>query len=851
MKLIYFAIYISLISHIFNCHSMDLNNDAYYNALDYEDDDELDYYNDNTFPSDHSDFTVYFDAFGPDSYDYVQTTPSNDSSHAWDPMPNQIESAFDDSIRQNTEQGMQGWQQDLQNNYEYSQNHPQETSNVELPKEAMETQAPTPPTIPLWDTIGSTENLVKSEEGKQLLDARIEQLKDQTSGIFSLASKELKKELNFLEKVQSGEVSQLMILVQGGQITQACWTFEQLCKIWPYKHQAHFLVSRGYHSGEDRLVRLLGRVDLMKQVEVTLVSRPDYLALSPEAQYRFTHYKKEYIANQQHGNVAFLNKEFNHLYKLLHSKEYRDDKATLAQYLYLKLMLADPITNINATVAHGPQKKAIQEIRSLSHQIDFYFAKNNITDPEVKYAHMIESGMLEKYNNVQRLLEARPDFAQIMESGLIKGSYSVMEVGKALRENSDLLAICQQYEFQHTGHLKTRIDQLEKIKFGPSTAVYQEYNIAPKICSFMLDHGLKAQDYRYCYGDRLAQALHQEHLNIIEQTAALDPSSVTYAYTDCILSMVDAARELNQAGEPLKAMNVSDVCWTIFECGTAICEGIVQGAVGAIIDIIDHPISTAATLAFAPQLLAYQISKVALDLADIGLTSLMDKDLGKQKWDDYIKPLNDCINIITSSEVALQDKLRLGASITTQLLVQRKVLNGLGKFYNITKARAVEFVKNNPMATPEQYLVTADGRMLRAGNEPHNNNLNLRKGNGNGGGSGNRNQNKLETNNSNVKWIDHGWKHKPPRNMPWKKIVESTATGPAKYKPEINIKQLELHAWENGAFVSNGKNYKVFKCKDIIGAKWGKETQYIRVECSSNKIHGHPISEQEYLRYIK
>jgi hypothetical protein len=48
-----------------------------------------------------------------------------------------------------------------------------------------------------------------------------------------------------------------------------------------------------------------------------------------------------------------------------------------------------------------------------------------------------------------------------------------------------------------------------------------------------------------------------------------------------------------------------------------------------------------------------------------------------------------------------------------------------------------------------------------------------------------------------------------------------------------------------------GKNYKVFKCDRIIGAKSGKETCYIRVECSANTIHGHPILESDYLWYLK
>lgn len=37
----------------------------------------------------------------------------------------------------------------------------------------------------------------------------------------------------------------------------------------------------------------------------------------------------------------------------------------------------------------------------------------------------------------------------------------------------------------------------------------------------------------------------------------------------------------------------------------------------------------------------------------------------------------------------------------------------------------------------------------------------------------------------------------------------------------------------------------------VLGATDGKETEYIRIENSANTIHGHPISQTEYIRLIK
>ena len=103
-----------------------------------------------------------------------------------------------------------------------------------------------------------------------------------------------------------------------------------------------------------------------------------------------------------------------------------------------------------------------------------------------------------------------------------------------------------------------------------------------------------------------------------------------------------------------------------------------------------------------------------------------------------------------------------------------------------------------------------------------------------------------------VEWASNYPKHRPPKRVSWKEIMKTTKHGPAKYKPEINIRDLELHAWGHGQKVTiPGKNWKVLKYDKVIGANSGKETCYMRVECSANVIHGHPILEKDYLRYLK
>lgn len=102
-----------------------------------------------------------------------------------------------------------------------------------------------------------------------------------------------------------------------------------------------------------------------------------------------------------------------------------------------------------------------------------------------------------------------------------------------------------------------------------------------------------------------------------------------------------------------------------------------------------------------------------------------------------------------------------------------------------------------------------------------------------------------------VDWTAHGYKHSPQKNMPWKDVINSTKSGPAKYKPEINIEALEREAYRNGIPTNNQKPWKVKKYNNTIGASDGKQSPWIRVELSANTIHGHPISEIDFRKLTK
>ncbi len=97
-----------------------------------------------------------------------------------------------------------------------------------------------------------------------------------------------------------------------------------------------------------------------------------------------------------------------------------------------------------------------------------------------------------------------------------------------------------------------------------------------------------------------------------------------------------------------------------------------------------------------------------------------------------------------------------------------------------------------------------------------------------------------------VQWTAHGFKHVAKKGISWKKIINGTKSGPAKYSRNIDIEKVERYVWKNGDNVVTGKKWKIMEFDEVIGASNGKESIWIRVESSGGTIHGHPIKVEEF-----
>jgi hypothetical protein len=189
--------------------------------------------------------------------------------------------------------------------------------------------------------------------------------------------------------------------------------------------------------------------------------------------------------------------------------------------------------------------------------------------------------------------------------------------------------------------------------------------------------------------------------------------SLAYGHQEALVDCIDAAREYNQVGLVHKASVITDFCWALLDYGSAVAEGAACGLIGAIQDIIEYPIQTAACVIAGKYVLAYQLCKVVCNVADIGITALHNPLQAKEKWHDYIAPINNIISAIKSKEITCRDALKVGTTLAVGLVAQHKLLGGLNKLYTTTKNTALAFAKNNPSLMPQQYMQTPDGMLMK------------------------------------------------------------------------------------------------------------------------------------------
>jgi hypothetical protein len=311
----------------------------------------------------------------------------------------------------------------------------------------------------------------------------------------------------------------------------------------------------------------------------------------------------------------------------------------------------------------------------------------------------------------------------IKEEPQIKGYYNVPDTAEKTFYPIESFAEYQALEYiyqSHTPNLAKAINARSVIyKNSPDGSsclqkTNKSYNLNSNIQQLLSRSGHDINAFARCYGNQLQQAIHEESLDILNHVDNLPASSILYDHQEALIDLTVSIVEYNHADMADKAMCVADLCWTLLDYGQAIAEGVTLGLYSAAHDILTNPIEATASIVAGKQVLAFQLCKVLYNVADIGVTAITNFDEAQEKWNKYAEPLNNIIDAINKKEITVRDAIKGVTAFVVGYKAQGKLLGGLGKLCNTIKHKSINFVKNNSLLNPQEYLTTPEGLLFKA-----------------------------------------------------------------------------------------------------------------------------------------
>lgn len=270
-------------------------------------------------------------------------------------------------------------------------------------------------------------------------------------------------------------------------------------------------------------------------------------------------------------------------------------------------------------------------------------------------------------------------FAGTYSSGMklrMERLYQEIQFKKAYQEKQNQIDAQQQQRYSTYDSYMSEYCELKP--------VYNEYS---PLLAKAVERRMQVKDSFH----QLQNVIRLESTDIIKKVNMLPAYSILHPHQNALIDCATAISDYNSEGILDKAMCIADFCWTLLDYGQAIAEGAALGLYATVQDFIEHPIEATVCIVAGKQVLAYQLCKVMYNVADIGAIAITDYDRAKEKWDDYIAPINDIIVAIEKKEITLRDSLKAGTAFVVGYKAQSKLLGGLGKFFTTIKQSAISF----------------------------------------------------------------------------------------------------------------------------------------------------------------
>jgi len=249
-----------------------------------------------------------------------------------------------------------------------------------------------------------------------------------------------------------------------------------------------------------------------------------------------------------------------------------------------------------------------------------------------------------------------------------------------------------------------RAAALKNMLQSPNSLLHKKSYTVLKPVQNIISQYDKQADYTTLQGSELQHVLHQELLDLYEQSAQLPNTAVFYkeqiAHTGAL------AREANENGSVLFASQILDYGWTLLEFGKSVALGVKDGVVNVAKAVI-HPIDTLTDMVHG----VLQIAQLSLaGIKEAGCFSYdaaVNKEQMYARIDNYRNTTQQfCASI---SEIPTQELIRRTTAFLTEAIILHRAFKALPQVKQLAKQssqNAVNYIQKTRQAIEQSRTAT-------------------------------------------------------------------------------------------------------------------------------------------------
>lgn len=458
-------------------------------------------------------------------------------------------------------------------------------------------------------------------------------------------------QIRFINAIFDGRVSNLCEQIKTAKPEEAYQAFEDLKKIWPWKHEHSFLAYQinNFDSQEKKLINLLG-FNLMRSAETSLLSRMDVIERYCPGQADIF---KAYIQKQERiylsGNTVQLKMQAYLALRAIENK--KTNFLPRAQFVILNSFLAEMYCVDALNINHIESN--LQTIKK-----DLYQLK-------------------EEYSNLDKV-PSQLNYYKDKRLAAIDSYLKKNDIDKFAHQKHDLST--------QGSNLLTR------------------YGIQQEFQNQLFSN----------FGNNLQQVSFRECVSVINELGSLSqPNMPVTELERFIIKTALLGCEASSAGYVTHAFNYADVCWFALDCIKGVGEGLADGTLNAAKATL-NPLRTVSNLAHTVWVAGYYVGQTLATVVDLSYAYATHNESFNSKWDAYAEQFSRAYDSITDhvKNSSARDLLRASVSFVTETYLTGKFASNFNTLLDSSKKIALRCAQK--IKTGEQViLTTAEGVQIR------------------------------------------------------------------------------------------------------------------------------------------